>query len=102
MPRPNTVAQIEKVSGVDFTPELHQLLWIAMDITVPVGNRMTALLRNVNEEIRGLALSINIKMHRKKELIDLDTFGWCHSLGLKAGFPALAALTLLLLYGPGT
>lgn len=96
MPRPSTVAKIEEIAGAKFSHELHQPLWIAMDVTVPLANQTRALLRNVNEEIRELALLIYRKMHRKRELTDTDIFQWCDCLSSEAGLPALSVLTLLL------
>ena len=96
MPGLNTLTKVKEITGVDFNPELHQVLWVAMDVTVPLGNRTKALLKTLDEEIRDLALLIYAKLHRKNERIDYDSFGWCHSLGEKAGLQALAAMTLLL------
>lgn len=95
MPRLTTLAKVKEITGVDFTPELQQVLWIAMDVTVPLGNRTKALLKTLDGEIRDLALLIYAKVHRKNERIDYDSFVWCHSLGEKAGLQALAAMTLL-------
>lgn len=96
MPGLITLTKVKEITGVDFNPELHQVLWIAMNVTVPLGNRTKSLLKTLDEEIRDLALLIYAKLHRKNERIDYDTFGWCRSLGEKAGLQALAAMTLLL------
>lgn len=96
MPGLDTLAKVKEITGVDFNPELHQLLWTAMDVTVPLGNRTKALLKTLDQEIREPALSIYMKMQRKRDRLDTDTFDWCLSLGSEAGLPALAALTLLL------
>jgi hypothetical protein len=95
MPGLNTLTKVKEITGVDFNPELHQVLWIAMDVTVPLENRTKALLKTLDEEVRDLALLIYAKLHRKNERIDYDSFGWCHSLSEKAGLQALAAMTLL-------
>lgn len=95
MPNLSTMARIEEISGVDFNPELHQLLWIAMDMTVPLGTRTRALLRSLNAEIREPALLIYMKMLRAREPSNIDIFEWCNCLSSEAGLPALSALTLL-------
>jgi hypothetical protein len=95
MPGFDTLTKVKEITGVDFTPELHQVLWIAMDVTVPLENRTKALLKTLDKEIRDLALLIYAKLHRKNERIDSDSFSWLHFLGEKAGLQALAAMTLL-------
>lgn len=96
MPGSKTLANVKKITGVDFNPARYQVLWIAMDVTVPLENRTKALLKTLDKEIRDLALLIYAKLHRKNGQIDYDSFGWCHSLGERAGLQALAAITLLL------
>lgn len=97
MPHPNTVTKIEKIAGVKLRHELDKLLWIAMDITAPLGCQARPMLESLPRDIRNPALRILDKLNSHGAPSDSDIFTWCqYILSNEQGIPALAALTILL------
>lgn len=99
VPRAKKISQVEKLTRTKFRPEINQVLWTAIDVTVPLEKPLYRLFRRLPPRISLPARQCSRDMTslmRGAKIPDHAIYTSCSQLMLQAGLPALAALTLLL------
>jgi hypothetical protein len=99
VPRPKKVSQVEKLTRTRFRPEVNQVLWTALDVTVPLEKPLYRLFRRLPPRISLLGRQCSKDMTllmRGAKIPDQAIYTSCSQLMFQASLPALAALTLLL------